>query len=88
MLRIGTVQALDEFTLQYGVPSKLWPRSIVYTSVLWSGLAKDYAGIIIAPYLYQRRLDGNANWYYGYDCACGCIWDAGAIAEVRPITLV
>ncbi len=23
-------------------------------------------------------------WYYGWDCASGVIWDAEAVAELRP----
>ena len=23
-------------------------------------------------------------WYYGWDCASGCIWDPAAVAEIKP----
>ena len=48
----------------------------------WQPLTEQYAGIIISPYQWKRRLDGRASdWYYGWDCASACIWDLSA---VRP----
>jgi len=49
----------------------------------WERVAGAYRGIIIAPYLWEARLDPRYSWYYGWDCASGCIWDAKAIAAVR-----
>lgn len=49
----------------------------------WRKVAQEYQGIIIAPYLWERRLDGDTFWYYTWDCASGCIWDRSAIAEIR-----
>lgn len=37
-----------------------------------------YDGIIIAPYIYCMRTEGPF-WYYGWDCASGCIWNLDAI---------
>lgn len=50
----------------------------------WAAIGKLYDGIIIAPYLWERRLNGGAMWYYGWDCASGCIWNPRAISEVNP----
>lgn len=47
----------------------------------WERVATDYQGIIIAPYHWSLRF--KESWYYGWDCASGCIWDAGAIATVE-----
>lgn len=46
----------------------------------WPTIAEKFAGIEIAPYLYQRRLE--ALWYYGWDCASGCIWDKDVITDI------
>lgn len=46
----------------------------------WNRVADEYQGLIIAPYQWERRL-GGPFWYYGFDCASGCIWDLSAIAE-------
>lgn len=49
----------------------------------WKRLAKQYDGLEIAPYQWRLRL--NLMWYYGWDCASGCIWNPRAIATVREI---
>lgn len=46
----------------------------------WARVACSWQGIIIAPYQWTSRR--NVSWYYGWDCASGCIWDAAAIATV------
>lgn len=51
----------------------------------WPLVAYAYDGIIIAPYLWSCRLDHRTFWYYGWDCASGCIWDLRCIAEVTPL---
>jgi hypothetical protein len=47
----------------------------------WERVTSLYDGIIIAPYLWNRRL-GDAAWYYGWDCASGCIWNLSAIESI------
>lgn len=49
--------------------------------VSWDAVAQEYQGIIITPYLWECRLS-DPSWYYTWDCASGCIWDAPAIASV------
>ncbi len=74
LIHIGSAEALDCFTEQYGLlgrPSNFY--------VDWAAVAEKYQGIIIAPYRYDRRLADHCFWYYAWDCASGCIWDAGAI---------
>jgi len=57
---------------------------MVMTYIDWNKVADDYFGIIIAPYIWGRRivLDGKCQWYYGWDCTSGCIWDSRAIASI------
>lgn len=50
------------------------------TDIDWPHVARDYQGIIITPYLWECRLDFHSQWYYGWDCASGCIWSSDAIA--------
>lgn len=45
----------------------------------WLSVSKKYDGLIIAPYCWPLRLDSDVNWYYSWDCASGCIWNAEAI---------
>lgn len=58
----------------------------------WEKVAEVYDGIIIAPYQWDYRLPMEwppairghiSNWYYGWDCASGCIWNPAAIARVK-----
>lgn len=49
----------------------------------WKAVAAKYAGIVIAPYQWGCRL--NLLWYYGWDCASGCIWDAAAVRSISVI---
>lgn len=62
--RFSTANALDHLT--------------GYGQVNWDRAAQRYDGIIIAPYLWNMRL-GGPTWYYGWDCASGCIWNLNAI---------
>lgn len=77
VLLLKTAEDLDEITREYG--NSPIPELPDFVSIDWERLAEEYQGIIIAPYIWERRLDGIAKWYYGWDCASGCIWDAAAV---------
>ncbi len=70
-------------TERYGidVPRYSWASK----AVDWTRIASEYQGIIIAPYVWECRLNDSCNWYYGWDCASGCIWDAAAVALIEPL---
>lgn len=72
---------IDAFTQEYGreVPICSWTQ----VAIDWPAVAARYAGLIITPYVWERRLHDRTSWYYGWDCASGCIWDAAAIASVN-----
>lgn len=53
----------------------------------WQRVASKYSGIIITPYQWRLRLANGFAWYYGWDCASGCIWDANAICDIRLIEI-
>lgn len=50
----------------------------------WPAVAQEYDGIIIAPYIWCMRTDGPF-WYYGVDCASGCIWNLDAIESFKLV---
>lgn len=81
ILRLSTPDQLDEFTLQYQVEDALM-RGF---EIRWDAVADLYDGIIIAPYVYERRLTRHTYWYYGWDCASGCIWNRRGIAAMTLI---
>jgi len=80
---------LDAFTGAYAVQtdwerrwswrvtdSRKWP-------IDWREVVKDCDGLIITPYQWDRRAE--LDWYYGWDCASGCIWNLDAIESVELI---
>lgn len=80
VLRICSASALMDFRYRWGVEKEDSFRDIY---IPWELVAKEYQGIIIAPYCWSRRME--ENWYYGWDCASGCIWDVSAIQCAEPI---
>ena len=54
-----------------------------YRSIDWGMVAKDYAGIEIAPYIHKARY--THMWYYGWDVASGCIWGDGVITNITKL---
>lgn len=83
ILYLKNAADIDEFHAKYKAPTFTSDKLRDRLYIDWARVAKDYQGIIIAPYCYERRLDSNAFWYYAWDCASGCIWDADAIKSVR-----
>jgi hypothetical protein len=72
LLEIQNVDEIDAFHLQYSVP--LLPGTRLQ-AIDWKRVSSEFDGIEIAPYLWERRHNGDAHhWYYGWDCASGCIW--------------
>ena len=51
----------------------------------WLKVKKEYQGIIIPEYHWKCRLDYMCSWYYGWDCASGCIWDLSCIKEFKVV---
>lgn len=80
VLRIDAPARLIDFTREFGFDryeGKL-PVAGHIDAMHWAKVAERYAGIIIAPYCWQQRLESETFWYYSWDCASGCIWDATA----------
>ena len=82
ILKITTDDALMGFTDEYGFSD---PRRRGITAIDWVRIAEKHDGIIITPYNWKRRLCLEANWYYSWDCASGCIWNSRAVKELRPV---
>jgi hypothetical protein len=49
----------------------------------WKKVKSQYQGIIIPNYIWECRLSQLSCWYYGWDCASGCIWDLTCIEEFK-----
>jgi hypothetical protein len=77
---------LDRFTATYAVETAHdrrfpWRGAIEKWPIDWRRVARDYDGLIIAPYQWSCRME--YDWYYGWDCASGCIWNLDAIADLE-----
>ena len=48
----------------------------------WPAVAEKWSGIVITPYLWNMRLSDVASWYYGWDCASGCIWGPTVLTRI------
>jgi len=83
VLILGDVAAIDGFTGSYG--AQLFGR-LGYID--WAAVASDYDGIIITPYQWSRRMTQHTFWYYGWDCASGCIWEPSAIGSIDAVAEV
>lgn len=83
VLHLAGESALDDFTEKFsGDGSPIWHRTID-----WLAVRAKWQGLIIAPYVWSRRLADHTGWYYGWDCASGVIWDAAAVGELRSAEL-
>lgn len=67
---INDVSALDAFDSEFRGGGD-------GSGIDWATVAKRHDGMIIAPYQWSRR--SQLDWYYGWDCASGCIWNLDAI---------
>ena len=82
VLWLRSADDIDKFTEQYSNRSVL---ALASFRIDWRSVAVKHQGILIAPYIWERRLTNHTSWYYTWDCASGCIWDASAIESVRLI---
>lgn len=80
VLHISGSLELEDFNKKYRVVHD-YGTTLQIAAMDWPRVAQDHRGVIITPYLWDMRLDG-PSWYYGWDCASGCIWDARAIVSV------
>lgn len=82
LCRIETPEQLVAFDKEYsgqvaGIPRFHW--------IHWNRVAEKFDGILISPYQWNFRLS-HMRWYYGWDCASGCIWNKDVISVIpRPI---
>lgn len=83
LLWLSSAEDIDSFTEEYRGEETFDSSYMLGTWTMdWAKVAARWQGIVISPYQWSRRLTGIARWFYGWDCASGCIWDASAIAEV------
>lgn len=83
-----TPDTLDDFNKEYSIS---WGLSSYHSTIHWQLVGMEYAGIEINPYSWHHRLESDFFWYYGWDCASGCIWRPSeaitSIEEIDPCNL-
>lgn len=98
ILYLHSADDLQEFTRKYGYSlldeiykaegrqtySSMRGGRVTYDGIRWHELTRKYHGIVITPYIWEERL-GDLMWYYGWDCASGCIWNPRAIASISVV---
>jgi len=88
ILTITNLLEIDEFTVEHAKPTThdphtKWVCDSLFWGVDWRQVADQFDGIVIAPYQLARRY--KLSWYYGWDCASGCIWNLDAVADFSAI---
>ncbi|MFE3229295.1 hypothetical protein [Nocardia sp. NPDC059228] len=83
---ITSVSEIDGFHDEFAAPTDFDRRLGNHRDrwgIDWPAVVQRYDGVIIAQYLWERRY--NLDWYYGWDCASGCIWNLDAIESVKAL---
>jgi hypothetical protein len=73
---------IDAFARQYGRDLLGDIQRQFSHYILWGEVAERHSGIIINPYSHARSR--TYLWYYGLNCAGGCIWDTSVIRLGKP----
>lgn len=95
VLWLSTAEKLDAFHAEWSYEDDFERRMAVnsplseeyrrsHWPVDWAKVAQRWDGVMFAPYLWSRRL-GGPFWYYGVDCASGCIWNLDAIEAFEGV---
>lgn len=94
ILRVSNLKEFELFEKEFGMmdpmlkmleerlPPGIGSFSLSRECIDWHKVADKYSGLEITPYLWEKRL--SSMWYYGWDCASGCVWNADAVLEVKP----
>lgn len=80
LLILPTVDAILAFNAEYAAPAFYG-----WHTIDWPRVALKYGGIEIAPYQWDLRFNNRTRWYYGWDIASGCIWDASLVKSITKI---
>lgn len=85
LLVLADPEAVLTFGSEYGL-GEAWGTGFPPGHAIdWERVEAKWQGIVIAPFQTTLRRDPRCRWYFGWDCACACIWDADAI--LRTTTL-
>ncbi len=81
VLRIENGIEIEAFTDEYSEGGlAAGPRKT--RDIDWKKVSKTYSGIEIVPFLNDCNTRVELFWYYGWDVACGCIWDPSVFKRI------
>ena len=82
LLKLTKLVDIERFNREYRINILPDEKYKLYV-INWLKVARKYDGIEISPYCHELRF--KLNWYYGWDCASGCIWNLKYV-KIRRIT--
>ena len=82
ILHLKTPDEILTFSEKY-LSKESHVNAIINSDIDWPIISVKYHGILISPYQWSLRHDKIVDWYYGWDCASGCIWDKEAILSIK-----
>lgn len=85
ILWIETEKDIFEMTNKYPMRTRSYDIFSDTYQLNWKKVKEEYQGIVIPKYFWECRLALESCWYYGWDCASGCIWDVDCIEEFKLI---
>jgi len=83
ILYLNTPEEIINFSKLYKDTDEVSLRLRREGYIDWSKVKRDYQGLIISPYQWSCRLEIETFWYYGWDCASGCLWDLDCIESFK-----
>lgn len=84
VLIISNLKEFDAFCDSYVIKNDNTYGFFSSNNIDWNAVSEKYDGIYIPNYYWERRNSDHSCWYYGWDCASGCIWNLSAIEEITP----
>jgi hypothetical protein len=91
LLILKSKSELRSFSHEYKIqPYKAKHPDLAFMyGINWPKVGESYAGIVITPYIWECKnsVHDIFHWYWGWDCASGCIWNASIISEIKQIPI-
>jgi len=79
---LQSAEEIDKFTPQSGIDLSGEIQKQFSNYIMWGEVAEKHSGIIVNPY--SRARSRAYLWYYGWNCAGGCVWDTSVIRLGKP----
>lgn len=83
IIHLKTPIEVFEFGKKFYLKNSDWQLKNYCGQIKWDDVKNNYQGIIISPYQWVCRMAVESRWYYGWDCASGCIWDLDCVETLE-----